>query len=101
MRSSKGITLEVLIVTIIIMSILAGVSISIGFSMNKNINMKEVSTNLLLIKAKVQTISEKHNFDKNNQLVGEKITSENITDEISSLISNGTITLDNINENEI
>lgn len=101
MKNNKGITLQVLILTIIIMMILAGVSINIGFSMNKNILMKEVSTNLLLIKAKIQTIAEKHNFDNANELIGEKITTENITDEINNLIGNGVITLNNIDEEEI
>ncbi len=101
MKDNKGITLVILVVIVLIIAAISFVSISFVFSMNNNIRIKEVSTNLLFIRAKVQTISEKHNFDSNENLVGEKISSDNITEDINNLISNGVLTLDTINNDEV
>ena len=49
---NKGITLVALTITIIILLIIAGISISVGKSMIKKANLEELKTNMLLIKTK-------------------------------------------------
>ncbi len=73
-KKENGITIMTLIITIIVLLILAGVGITAGTNIMKDMELKNVKTNLLLIQAKVKTIYEKHNFDDiNNPLVGTKI----------------------------
>ena len=74
-KQNKGITLVMLVITVVILIILATVSINIGTSMIKKVNVENIRTNMLLIQAQVKTIHEKHHFDEeNNPLKGEEVT---------------------------
>ena len=59
---NKGITLVALTITIIILLIIAGISISVGKSMIKKANLEELKTNMLLIKTKGKEYVENANF---------------------------------------
>lgn len=75
-RTNRGITLVALVITIIIMMILVGVSISIGSSVINKSQLEDIKTNMLTIQGKAKSIAEKYSFDPSNtdnQLVGTEI----------------------------
>ena len=59
---NKGITLVALTITIIILLIIAGISISAGGNMIKKANLEALKTNMLLIKTKGKEYVENANF---------------------------------------
>lgn len=59
-KNEKGITLMILIITIIVILILAGVVMSINMSLNKSIDLKEIVSNMELIKASASMYREKY-----------------------------------------
>lgn len=59
---NKGITLVALTITIIILLIIAGISISAGGNMIKKANLEALKTNMLLIKSKGKEYVENANF---------------------------------------
>lgn len=59
---NKGITLVSLTITIIVLIILAGISISVGSNMIKKAKLEELKTNMLLIQAKGKEYVEEANF---------------------------------------
>ena len=59
---NKGITLVALTLTIIILLIIAGISISAGGNMIKKANLEALKTNMLLIKTKGKEYVENANF---------------------------------------
>lgn len=70
---SKGITLVSLTITIIILVIIAGISVSTGKNMIKKAKLEELKTNLLLIKAKAKQYVEEANFKIGNSTENNKI----------------------------
>ena len=58
----KGITIISLTITIIVITIIAGITIHIGSSMIKKANLEELKTNMLLIQAKAKQYVEEANF---------------------------------------
>jgi len=74
MRKENGVTLTILIITVIIMAIIATASIYTGMKIVNMAKFQTLNTNLLLIQAKVQIISEKAAFEgDDDSLVGTKI----------------------------
>jgi Tfp pilus assembly protein PilE len=72
---NKGITLTSLVITIIVMLILAGVTITAGYSVVKKSKLETLKTNMLLIQAKTKTALEEYNFSKDEtKLIGTKVT---------------------------
>ena len=59
---NKGITLVALTITIIILLIIAGISISAGGNMIKKANLEGLKTNMMLIQAKAKQYVEEANF---------------------------------------
>ena len=70
---NKGITLVALTITIIILLIIAGISISVGGNMIKKANLEGLKTNMLLIKAKAKQYVEEANFKIGNSTEDNKI----------------------------
>lgn len=70
MKNNKGITIMMLIITIIILVMLAGTTAYISDRITKQVKVENVKTNMLLIQAHIKTIGEKHTFDDANELVG-------------------------------
>lgn len=62
MRKNKGITMIVLIITIVLLLILAGISIGTGSNVIKSSELENLKTNMLLIKAKGKEYVENANF---------------------------------------
>lgn len=58
-KNNKGITLLALVITVIILAIIAGVSISLGTNMLGTAKFESVETNLMLIQSKTKIIAEK------------------------------------------
>ena len=72
-RNDKGITMLVLVITIVILVILTGVSINTGYSVLRDIRVGRIISNMVLVKAKVETIYEEYQFSGDEKdLVGEK-----------------------------
>lgn len=73
LRNNKGITLFALIMTIVLLTILTGVSLNTGFDVIKDVRVGRIISNMTLIKAKVETIQEEYTFYNNGTdcLVGQ------------------------------
>ena len=52
MKKNKGITMMVLVITIVILLILAGISIGVGNNVIKKSELENLKTNMLLVKVK-------------------------------------------------
>lgn len=95
MKENKGITMVVLVITIVVLLILAGISIGTGNNIIKSSQLENLKTNMLLIKVKAKEYVENANFklgtnfesatDKDtrilnakSELQGEEITDSNI-----------------------
>lgn len=62
MKKNKGITMVVLVITIVILLIIAGISIGTGSNIIKNAEIENIKTNMLLIKVKGLEYAENANF---------------------------------------
>ena len=83
--NNKGITMVTLVITIVIMLILAGVTITGAYSLIKKAQLENLKTNMLLIQAKTKTALEEYNFSKDeSKLIGSQIQ-EIDTDKIAKL----------------
>lgn len=61
-KNEKGVTMLILVITIIVLFILMGVSVNTGYSTLKNIRVGRIIANLDLIKIKVEAIYENYQF---------------------------------------
>lgn len=60
-KQEKGITLMALVITIIVLSIIAGIGINYGRDTIKKAHLEELETNMLLIEAKAKGLVEEAN----------------------------------------
>ena len=67
-KSDKGITLTVLIITIIIMGIIFAVTIRTGDDLLRNTQKDRLRTNMYLIKARAESLLSDYLFDFENPL---------------------------------
>ena len=94
--NNKGITLVTLVITIIVMLILAGVTITVGYNIVEKANLENLKTNMLLIQAKTKTVLEEYHFAKHEtNLIGTKVSDsdKNIITKLNNAI--GTDVIDN------
>lgn len=63
MKENKGITMVVLVITIVMLLILAGISIGTGNNIIKRSKLENLKTNMLLIKVKGKEYVENANFN--------------------------------------
>ncbi len=63
MKSNKGITMVVLVLTIIILLILAGISIGTGNNVIEKSKLENIKTNMLLIEVKAKEAAKDANFN--------------------------------------
>lgn len=75
MKNNKGITMIVLVITIIILLILAGISIGTGNNIIKQSDLENIKTNMLLVKVKAKEYVENANFNLGTAF--DKVTDEN------------------------
>ncbi len=64
-KNQKGITIVSLVITIVILLIIGGVTVTVGTSVIKQATLKTVNTNMMLIQAKAKTIAEQAKFNNN------------------------------------
>ena len=75
MRNNKGITIIVLVITIIVLLILSGISIKTGNNIIKQSSLENIKTNMLLVKIKAKEYVENANFKLGTAF--DKVTDEN------------------------
>ncbi len=93
--NNRGITLMTLVITIIIMIILAGVTITGTYSLIKKSQLENLKTDMLLIQAKTKTALEEYNFSKDEtKLIGTKLE-EADTEKVSKLNKAGITDISN------
>ncbi len=63
LKNQKGVTLTVLVVTIIVLGILANITISTTTDLMHDSKIKTYITNMSMVKAKAETIYEKYEFE--------------------------------------
>ena len=68
-KNEKGVTLLILVITIIIIFILMGVSVNTGYTTLINARTGRVISNLNLIKIKVESIYDDYQFSENEELL--------------------------------
>ena len=86
-KNDKGVTLIILMLTVIVITVLTSIIIYTGMNILKNANIENINTNMFLIQAKAKTISEKHKFEETQGLIGTKITGTTGIQSIDKLIS--------------
>lgn len=85
LKNKKGITILALMITVIVLLILTGVSVNMGFSIIKNVRAGRLISNMAMVKAKAQTIYEENEFDETS-LVGEECEIIDLSDEEKQLL---------------
>lgn len=66
LKNNKGVTILILVVTIVLMLILAGVSLNTGFSVLDDMRMGSLVSNMNLVQAKAEVIYENYTFYNND-----------------------------------
>ena len=80
MENNKGVTLTTLIITIIVLIILAGITITVGYDVVERAELENLKTNMLLVQAKTKVALEEYNFSKDEtKLIGTKVTDVDTT----------------------
>lgn len=75
MKKNEGITMIVLVITIVLLLILSGISINTGNNIIKKANLENLKTNMLLIEVKGKEYVENGNFNLGTSF--DKLTDEN------------------------
>ncbi len=87
LKKNKGITMIVLVMTILLLIILTGVSVNTGYSVVKDIKIGRIISDMSLVKAKTETIYEQWQFSGNDaDLVGQEVTIDFLSAEEIELI---------------
>lgn len=74
-KNNRGITMIMLVVTIIVLLILTGVSINTSETFMTDIRASRIISNMELVKSKAENIYEANQFDsENNSLIGTTVT---------------------------
>lgn len=83
-KQDSGITLVVLIITVIILSIIAGISMNIGTGLIKRTKLENLKTNMLLIQARAKEYVEEASFKSGtDNTINDEVKSELIGTEIT------------------
>ena len=96
LKKQSGITLTVLIITVVVLLILASVIMSINMRLNKTVDLKEIQANMETIKIVASEYRTKYlddetedisgNIKISNKFVGKHCTSSNSSGEIISAL---------------
>jgi Tfp pilus assembly protein PilE len=88
----NGITMVVLVITIIVMIIITGVTVYTGTNVIKQASLQNINTNMMLIQAKTKTIEEQANFNDDTSVYkGTKIADVTNNKLVEKLVSNNVI----------
>jgi len=74
-KNNKGVTLTMLLVTVVIMFVIVSATITTGYSLLRNTQKNRLKANLYLVKSKAEALLEDYLFDGTNNL-GENVTTE-------------------------
>lgn len=87
-KNQKGITLTMLIITIVVLLIITSITVYIGTNLIQKTNLQNLNTNMLLIQAKVKTIGEDSKFNKNDAtLKGQKVSEIQENQQVLKLVA--------------
>lgn len=90
--NQKGITLLSLVITIIVLLVIGSVTIYTGSNIIKKASLQTINTNMMLIQAKVKTISEQAKFNKDtSKYKGTKVSEVIDNEKIEELVTNKVI----------
>lgn len=90
--NEKGITIVSLVLTIVVLGVLTAVTVNAGGSILKQVQLQNINTNMMLIQAKVKTISEQANFNKDTSIYkGNVVSDVSGNKNIQELVDNGVI----------
>lgn len=78
LKVENGITIIVLIITVIIMLILVGVSLHFGTDAVERARLEDIKTDMISIKTKAKIVAEQYNFKDIENLVGNSLSNEEI-----------------------
>ena len=93
-KNEKGVTLIILVITVMVLMIISGIIINTGVKSIKNAQRESLKTNMLLIQAKSKEYVENANF---NLGTGEKTEEEK--NKIKAENLKGTLVHENLPEN--
>lgn len=80
LKNNNGITMVALVLTVIILAILSGVSLTTGFSVLKDFRAGRIISNMILVQAKLEDIYEDYEFYNDEKyLIGTNVNSINST----------------------
>ena len=82
LKKESGITIIILVVTVIVLTILATITIQEVGGIVNQIDRENVSTNLLLIQAKAKVLKEKANFNNDEAILKGQKVSEIVDNEV-------------------
>ena len=89
LKNKKGITITALVITVIILVLLTGVSLSSGYSVVRDIRIGRIISNMALVKAKAETIYEQYQFSGDTtDLIGQEVTIDFLSNEEIAIIQN-------------
>ena len=91
-NSEKGITIVSLVLTIVVLGVLTAVTVNAGGSILKQVQLQNINTNMMLIQAKVKTISEQANFNKDTSIYkGNVVSDVSGNKNVQKLVEDGVI----------
>lgn len=97
-KNEKGISLVILVMTIIVLAILTTITIKEIGGLMRQVRLETVVTDLLLVQAKAKVIAEKASFNDDESLLkGQRISEIQNNEEIENLKNNGIISEAEVN----
>ena len=91
-RSKNGVTLPVLVLTVVVLIILMTVGVKEVGNIMEQVNLETIETDLLIVQAKAKVIAEKSNFNSDEALLkGQKISEITGNERLQELKSKGII----------
>ena len=85
LKNNKGVTLSILVVTIIVIMILAGITVTTSNLLIRDTKAKATISNMYLLKGKIEALYDDFQFsgkgvdDANNGLVGDHVSSSSVS----------------------
>lgn len=87
LKKNNGVTIVSLVVTIVVMAILTGISVTTGFSVVEDIRVGRIVSNMLLVQAKIEDIYEDYEFyNDETYLIGTNVNSISSTNYLDGVI---------------
>lgn len=84
--NEKGITMVTLVITVIVLIIITAIGVGTGSEIIKRADLQNINTNMMLIQAKVKTISEQAKFNKDtSNYKGTKVSEISGNEQIDKL----------------